>query len=104
LIDRLPCPRETASRRRAEHRRDGLEQAMIRRAVACDGRPHQAGPFVIPLAHLRSYPAIRLIFQIVTPALSDHEIVIQPSGSSKAAIGNLERSSCEARRLLPSIG
>ena len=34
LIDRLPCPRQTAARRGPEHRRDGLEQAMIRRIVA----------------------------------------------------------------------
>jgi hypothetical protein len=49
---------------------------MIRRTVACNGRPHQAGPFVIPFAQERSYPAIRSIFQFVTSGQSDHELVI----------------------------
>ena len=34
LIDRLPGPRQTAARRGPQHRRDGLEQTMIRRIVA----------------------------------------------------------------------
>jgi len=34
LIDRLPCTRKATARRGPEHRRDGLEQAMIRRTVA----------------------------------------------------------------------
>jgi hypothetical protein len=76
LIDRLPCPRETAARRGPEHRRDGPEQAMIRCTVACNGRPHQAGPFVIPFAQERSYPAIRPIYQIVTSGPRDHKVVI----------------------------
>jgi hypothetical protein len=76
LIDRLPCPRQTTARRSPEHRRDGPEQAMIRRTVACNGRPHQAGPFVIPFAQERSYLAIRPIYQIVTSEPQDHKVVI----------------------------
>ena len=34
LIDRLSRPRQTAARRGPQHRRDGLEQTMIRRTVA----------------------------------------------------------------------
>jgi len=34
LIGRLPCARQAAARRRPEYRRDGPEQAMIRRIVA----------------------------------------------------------------------
>src|SRR5439155_15103168 len=80
LIDRLPCPRQTAARRGPEHRRDGLEQTMIRRTVAGNGRQHQAGPFVFTFAHARSYIAIRSIFQFVTAAGTDHEVVTWPAG------------------------
>ncbi len=34
LVDRLPCTRQTTARGGPEHRRDGPEQAMIRRIVA----------------------------------------------------------------------
>src|ERR1700738_4850252 len=78
LIGRLPGPRQTAARRGPEHRRDGLEQAMIRRTVPGNGRPHQAGPFVLTFAHARSHNAIRSIIQFVTLESADHEVVIEP--------------------------
>ena len=58
---------ETAPRCGPQDRRDSLEQAMIRRTVPCNGRPHQAGPFVFMFAHARSHIAIRSTFQFVTP-------------------------------------
>ena len=44
LVGRLPGPRQAAPRGSAQRRRDRLQQAMIRRVIACHGRPHQAGP------------------------------------------------------------
>src|SRR5438552_18259313 len=76
LIDRLPCPRQSTPCPSPQDRRDGLEQAVVRRTVARNGRPHQAGPFVFTLAHVRSWIAIRLIFQFVTSEGFTHEVVI----------------------------
>jgi hypothetical protein len=77
---------------------------MIRRTVACNGRPHQAGPFVIPFAQERSYPAIRSIFQFVTSGCSDHEVVIKipayPLATTCPGIGMADRA---ARRLITLI-
>ena len=50
---------------------------MIGRAIARKGLAHQAGPFVIMIAHGRSYIAFRPIFQFVTHAISNHEIVTE---------------------------
>ncbi len=85
LIDRLAGPRQTPARRRPQHRRDGSEQALIRRIVACNGRPHQAGPFTLTFAHARSQLAIRSIFQFVTPGDDDHEVVMSISSSTARA-------------------
>ena len=79
LIGRLPGPRQATPRGSAQHRRDRFQQAMIRRIIACHGRPHQAGPFVFTFAHARSHTAIRSIFQFVTPEPFDHEVVIETS-------------------------
>jgi hypothetical protein len=75
LIDRLPCPRQTAPRRSSQNRRDGLEQAVICSTVPGNGRPHQVGPFFITFAHARSHIAIRSIFQFVTSKALNHEVV-----------------------------
>ena len=65
-----------------------LEQAMIRPAVPCNGRPHQPGPFVFTFAHARSHTAIRSIFQFVTPGDLTHEVVIVvPGGIAIVAPG-----------------
>src|SRR5206468_5088966 len=57
-------------------------------------RPHQAGPFVIPFAQERSYPAIRSIFQFVTSGRLDHEVVIKgpsaPAGGPYPGIGTAD--------------
>ena len=78
LIHRLPCPRQTALCRSSQHRRDGLEQTMIRRTVARNGRPHQDGPLVTTFAHARSYCAIRLTFQFVTSERSRDRDLCRP--------------------------
>jgi hypothetical protein len=72
----LPRPRQTAPRRGSQHRRNGLEQTVIRSTVPGNGRPHQVGPFFVTFAHARSHTAIRLIFQFVTSELFNHEFVI----------------------------
>jgi hypothetical protein len=48
---------------------------VIGRVIARKGLAHQAGPFVVTIAHTRSYIAFRPIFQFVTDAISNHEIV-----------------------------
>jgi hypothetical protein len=56
LIDRLSGSRQTAPGHRAQHRRDGAEQAVIGAAVSRDGRPHQAGPFIAMIAQAAFLP------------------------------------------------
>jgi hypothetical protein len=106
LIDRLPCPRQTAARRGPQDRRDGPEQAMIGRIVTCNGRPHQAGPFVLTFAHTRSHTAIRSIFQFVTPRASDHEVVIEIASEidTVARCFGIRDAELRIGRLLTSIG
>ena len=55
LIDRLPCPRQTAARRGPQHRRDGLEQAMIRRTRRLKW-PTASGRSIRPHVRARALP------------------------------------------------
>ena len=82
-----------------------FEQTMIGRVVACNGRPHQAGPFVLTFAHARSHTAIRSIFQFVTPKDRDHEVVIEIAGDIDTVAPRFGIRDTEIRigRLLTSI-
>src|SRR5690349_25024602 len=75
LIDRLPGARKSATRRSPQDRRNGLQEAMIGSIVPRERRAHQAGPFLVTIAHPRSLGIFRSIFQIVTRRSRDHKIV-----------------------------
>jgi hypothetical protein len=54
LIDRLTRACKTAARSGPEHRRNGLEQTLIRGPIPRVGRPHQLGPLLVTSAHAGS--------------------------------------------------
>src|SRR5205085_10190710 len=105
VIHRLPCPRQTAPCRGSQHRRDGLEQTMIRRTVARNGRPHQNGPLVTTFAHVRSYCAIRLTFQFVTSERArDRDLCVQGAAGAARAWWGLAAKSLPDDSLITPIG
>jgi hypothetical protein len=91
LIGRLARARQTTPRRGPQNRRHRLEEASIGRIIAGQRLAHQAGPFVVTIAHARSHNAFRPIFQIVTPGTANHEFVTKMLTESDATSPGLPR-------------
>jgi len=77
LIDRLPCPRETAARGGPQDRRDRFQEAMIRR-VCLRIWPTASGRSISSSRSRTQAPTLHFArpFRLLPSAIANHEVVI----------------------------